>query len=483
MGVQCNAAGRVRARRGCAPGVLVRAALTRENAAAAVNRGRHGVPAIDPTTLSELTAVLRCLDCGGRSLAAEGDAVACRSCGRRLPIVDGVLHVTSGDEDPAIGKERAAVLDIDRAAVPSSATDFVFADLLQTDGPLRKAFVSLPYDDGSAFFRDNEYFRNVSGFADSFDFVVNRLELPAGSRVLDVGADLTWSTSRLAERGWRPVGIDINHHLVAAQVLRPLRGPYAVVTVDMHAPAFADGVFDAVTAFNALHHTHRIEALIGNLSRVLRPGGRLGFIEPYWVHEYTRDAFGVSQIEMGINENTHRLEEWHHILVNAGLEPIAFNAGTSFDALYEKRSAGAPRRLPTVAEAHADLFASYYRSEVTAAPVIAASVSRGSVIALPLVVHNRSIGGWCSESQLPVLASYHLYKVEAAGGRRLERFDNVRTALPGTLESGATTEMPLRIDAPIEPGDYLLEVDLVHEGVSWFAERGGKTATIAMRVA
>ena len=88
--------------------------------------------------------------------------------------------------------------------------------------------------------------------------------------------------------------------------------------MDMHLPAFRDGAFDAITAFNALHHTHRLEALIGTLAAALRPGGRLCVVEPYWFLEAVRQAFGAAQIEAGINENVYRLEEWHRWFVQAG---------------------------------------------------------------------------------------------------------------------------------------------------------------------
>jgi hypothetical protein len=36
--------------------------------------------------------------------------------------------------------------------------------------------------------------------------------------------------------------------------------------------------------------------------------------------------------------------------------------------------------------------------------------------------------------------------------------------------------------APPEPGDYLLEFDLVSEGVGWFEMNGSATATVALSV-
>ena len=299
-------------------------------------RLRACLSVIDPILL-DLATLLECLQCGGRHHDAAPDRLTCRVCGHVAPVRDGVLHLRSGDEDPAIERERRAVLELEAAAPPAKPTDFSMPRLLDAPGPLRTAFLSLPYDDGSAFFRESEYFRNVSQFAATFDAVLAWLALPPGSRLLDVGADLTWSTARLVGRGCRAVAIDINHHLAAARLFREQGLAFAAVNVDMHAPAFADGAFDGVTAFNALHHTHRLDALVANLSRVLRPGGRLGFIEPYWIDEQNRATFGVSQIEAGINENIYRLEEWHQTFVNHGLELVVAAAGPSFHGVYEKR--------------------------------------------------------------------------------------------------------------------------------------------------
>jgi hypothetical protein len=61
------------------------------------------------------------------------------------------------------------------------------------------------------------------------------------------------------------------------------------------------------------------------------------------------------------------------------------------------------------------------------------------------------------------------------------RYDDGRTGLPA-LEPGAEVEVVLRCTAPSILGDYLLEVDLVQEGVNWFAERGSPTARVKVTV-
>jgi hypothetical protein len=77
-----------------------------------------------------------------------------------------------------------------------------------------------------------------------------------------------------------------------------------------------------------------------------------------------------------------------------------------------------------------------------------------------------------------VRASYHLYRVE--GGRKsLVSFDNLRTPLALEVEPGGEVTIALQIARPTAPGDYLAEVDLVHEGMRWFSERGLRMFPIA----
>ena len=61
-------------------------------------------------------------------------------------------------------------------------------------------------------------------------------------------------------------------------------------------------------------------------------------------------------------------------------------------------------------------------------------------------------------------------------------FDDGRARLPRTIGPGERVEVPLKVQAPGEPGDYLLEIDLVQEFVCWFAEKGSNTARASVRV-
>jgi SAM-dependent methyltransferase len=53
----------------------------------------------------------------------------------------------------------------------------------------------------------------------------------------------------------------------------------------------------------------------------------------------------------------------------------------------------------------------------------------------------------------------------------LLRLDDGRVPLPHDVAPGQEVELELSVTAPVEPGDYLLELDLVQEGVAWFSQR------------
>ncbi|MGI9068175.1 MAG: hypothetical protein ACR2HX_17455 [Pyrinomonadaceae bacterium] len=70
---------------------------------------------------------------------------------------------------------------------------------------------------------------------------------------------------------------------------------------------------------------------------------------------------------------------------------------------------------------------------------------------------------------------------KAAGDELLTRMDG-RYGLPNNLRPGEEVEVPLLITAPKEPGEYILEVDLVQEQVTFFNEKGSPTARTKVTV-
>jgi len=56
--------------------------------------------------------------------------------------------------------------------------------------------------------------------------------------------------------------------------------------------------------------------------------------------------------------------------------------------------------------------------------------------------------------------------------------DTARTVLTGPLEPGGTAIVPAFVQAPIEPGSYVLQFDLVHEFVRWFGSQTQARVTV-----
>jgi SAM-dependent methyltransferase len=60
--------------------------------------------------------------------------------------------------------------------------------------------------------------------------------------------------------------------------------------------------------------------------------------------------------------------------------------------------------------------------------------------------------------------------------------DDGRTSLPASLPPRATCHLPLKITAPSSAGDYRCEIDVAHEGILWFHDKGSSPVSFTIRV-
>lgn len=76
----------------------------------------------------------------------------------------------------------------------------------------------------------------------------------------------------------------------------------------------------------------------------------------------------------------------------------------------------------------------------------------------------------------------------AVGNRWLDKDGKLTSETEGhngiikDLKPGEEIEMPLQITAPKQPGEYILDLDMVQEGVAWFGERGSPTTKVKVTV-
>ncbi|GAA3460454.1 methyltransferase domain-containing protein [Saccharothrix longispora] len=67
-------------------------------------------------------------------------------------------------------------------------------------------------------------------------------------------------------------------------------------------------------------------------------------------------------------------------------------------------------------------------------------------------------------------------------GGEPRQWDDGRMAVPGPLAPGRTARVGLRVNAPTEPGEHELVLDLVQESVAWWAELGNPVVRLPVSV-
>jgi len=85
--------------------------------------------------------------------------------------------------------------------------------------------------------------------------------------------------------------------------------------------------------------------------------------------------------------------------------------------------------------------------------------------------------GWTSRGRT-LSASYH-WRAEDGS---IVVHDGLRTPLRTALGPGERAHVTLSVVAPRLEGSYVLEADLVQEGVAWFSDHGSPVARAAVRV-
>lgn len=107
-------------------------------------------------------------------------------------------------------------------------------------------------------------------------------DIEPGERVLEVGCGMGRYTFILAEQGVRVEGLDLSSELLERMQERNENG----YDIPLHGfdllecPPEMYGQFDAVIGFFVLHHVHDLEACFSTIGKLVRPGGRVAFLEP-----------------------------------------------------------------------------------------------------------------------------------------------------------------------------------------------------------
>jgi ubiquinone/menaquinone biosynthesis C-methylase UbiE len=158
---------------------------------------------------------------------------------------------------------------------------------------------------------------------------VERLaDTPAGSAVLDIPCG-----GGFAFRGLRPgqdvhyVAADISPFMLdqarAAATRRGVQDAIEFVEADVTALQFADNGFDLCITYNGLHCLPDPRAALGELARVLKPGGTLRGTSCVTGCGPRKDAFIAMSRRIGVFGNTPRTGDIETWLTEFGLDVVA----------------------------------------------------------------------------------------------------------------------------------------------------------------
>jgi SAM-dependent methyltransferase len=342
-----------------------------------------------------------------------------------------------------------------------------------------------------------------------FGQLLTALDLRPGDRILDFGCGTGWTSEMLARMGMDVVGMDVSP--AALDMARQSASPRARDAAGVEPRfelysggglAYPDGHFDAVVVFDAFHHLPNPQALLGEFCRVLAPNCRLGMAEPGIGH--ADNPHSKEEMETGVLEREIDIEQLHAAGVAAGflgLEAIVPGLHPHALTLPIRRLRWYLRGLSWL------LPANHVRLAILGAPIVllwkgphfisslhpreqsaeirpaAASLScaPGASVTLAVDLRNTSATAWLKEGRHGrgyVRLGAHLLD---ASGRQVAQ-DFGRASLPRDVPMHDGVRVPLVMQAPAAPARYVVRLDMVNEGIAWFAEGGSKTMDVELTV-
>ncbi len=102
----------------------------------------------------------------------------------------------------------------------------------------------------------------------------------------------------------------------------------------------------------------------------------------------------------------------------------------------------------------------------------------GGEMTAAVTVRNTGSMEWAASGGNPVRLGYHWYD---GNGNQVGAAD-YRTSLPRNVKAGETVELATKVGLPSQAGAYTLSLDMVHENITWFADKGSQVLRTTVNV-
>src|SRR5688572_2438866 len=345
----------------------------------------------------------------------------------------------------------------------------------------------------------------------NFAHVVHALNLLPDMTIMDFGAGSCWTSRFLSQMGMHVIAVDVSAS--ALKIGEELYRRHPVIGgqpeprflhFDGHTLNLPDESVDRISCWDAFHHVPNPDQVLKEMSRVLKTGGIAGFSEPGPEHSKAPQ----SQYEMRTNkliENDVDLNEIWMAAQAAGFTSIKvalFNPKPSLRPLdqFEKYLSSADTGEDFVAETrnemqHRRVFFLYkgdssapkdsrQREGLLAELQVEAKSTRiqgGSFVELRVTVRNAGTAVWLPSTARVGAVRFGVHLFDEAG--TLIDLDYFRKDLPREerVLPGDSLEFVAEVPTP-SPGVYIMQCDVVSEGVCWFEHNGSPTVRLHIEV-
>jgi len=335
----------------------------------------------------------------------------------------------------------------------------------------------------------------------TFAHIVVQLRLDVRAQVLDIGCGPGWLSEFLARCGYWVTGVDVSEDMVKvarariAAIDQPI-GETMEAVAEFHAMPVVElpwtKRFDAAILYDAMHHLDDEVETLRVIRRSLAPGGRI------FIHEGVRPQPGsegerqlIAEMEQyGTLESPFDPGYLMTVLCEAGFTQV-----TRFAAVDELLDMSAPEEELQRVEAR--VTNPPMNTFIALNPVPAEMANDGRTfaaqidtegpwqvagddeLAVPATITNVGRAFWPSGANSaikPGVVTVGPYLLDGEG-RRVEL---PRQTLARSISHGESVNLEVRVPRESVQGRKEVGIDLVREGIAWFADYGSTPAVVRL---
>ncbi len=286
------------------------------------------------------------------------------------------------------------------------------------------------------------------------------LDLKHNDLILDLGVGYAWTSEWLMKLGYRVIAIDINRDYMEIGLKRTKNKLPPLIVSDIENLPLRKQVFHGALFFDTFHHLANRKKCLQDLSEILVPGGRLIMAEPGPRHEFQPISIQVME-KYGILEKGISKKDIKKMIKNTSFKSVKkfpYSISDIEIILLEKKGNRIfDSRGP-------DFLCAQIKSEQEKL-----EINKGNPFTIRLFIKNIGNTIWLKET-LDGIGKVRIGFQLKNMGRALVDENFFRYSIPKNILPGEKFKIEVKLPPVKHCGKYILEIDLVSEGIMWFKD-------------